>query len=141
VSDIDMNEWNRQIIEEFRANEGRVGGQFEGAPMVLLTTTGAKSGLPRTTPLMYLPDGDRIVIFASKAGAPTHPDWYHNIVTNPTVTLEVGTETFAAEATIAEGDERQALFDRQIADYPGFGDYVVSAAPRVIPVVILKRKG
>ena len=98
----DPNDWNRTIIEEFRANAGKVGGQFEGAPMVLLHTTGAKSGKPRVNPLVYQADGDRIVVFASKAGAPTHPDWFHNIVANPRTVVEVGPETVDVVARVAE---------------------------------------
>jgi len=135
----DMNEFNRAIIEEFRANAGKVGGGFAGAPMVLLTTTGAKSGERLTTPLVYMADGDRIVIFASKAGAPTNPAWYHNLVANPVVTLEVGTETFDADATVAAGEERSQLFNRQAAAMPQFAEYQKKTT-RVIPVVVLKRK-
>jgi deazaflavin-dependent oxidoreductase (nitroreductase family) len=135
----DMNEFNRTIIDEFRANAGKVGGGFAGAPMVLLTTTGAKSGKRLTTPLVYMPDGDRIVIFASKAGAPTNPAWYHNLVANPVVTLEVGPETFDADAAVAAGDERSQLFNRQAAVMPQFAEYQRKTT-RVIPVVVLKRK-
>ena len=92
-----MNDWNSKIIEEFRANGGKVGGPFEGAPLLLLTTTGAKSGQRRTSPLMYMPDNNRMIIFASKAGAPTNPDWYHNLVAHPEATIEVGTETFRCQ--------------------------------------------
>ena len=106
--------------------------------MVLLTTTGAKSGQKRTNPLVYLADGDRLVIFASKAGAPSHPDWYHNIVANPTVTLEVGAETFDAKATIAQGAERDALFARQVEVMPGFAEYQANTT-RLIPAVVLER--
>ncbi|MCJ7436941.1 MAG: nitroreductase family deazaflavin-dependent oxidoreductase [Acidimicrobiia bacterium] len=135
-----MNDWNAQIIEEFRENDGKVGGQFEGAPMVLITTTGAKTGKRRTTPLMSLPDGDRLAIFASKAGAPTNPDWYHNVRANPTVTVEFGAESFDAMATIVEGDERDRLFRKQAELYPGFAEYEAKT-DRVIPVVILDRVG
>jgi deazaflavin-dependent oxidoreductase (nitroreductase family) len=136
----DMNDWNAQIIEEFRENDGKVGGQFEGAPMVLITTTGAKTGKRRTTPLMSLPDGDRLAIFASKAGAATNPDWYHNVRANPTVTVEFGAESFDAMATIVEGDERDRLFRKQAELYPGFAEYEAKT-DRVIPVVILDRVG
>src|ERR1700684_1143228 len=105
----EFNNWNRQIIEEFRAHGGKVGGPFEGAPMLLLTTTGAKSGQARTAPLVYLPDGDRYVVFASKAGAPTNPDWYHNLVANPNVRIEVGTSTIEVVASEAIGAERDRL--------------------------------
>src|SRR5690242_2265758 len=100
----DMNEFNQKVIAEFRANGGKVGPPFEGAPMLLLTTTGAKSGQQRTTPLVHTMDGDRLVVIASKAGAPNHPAWYHNLVANPTVTVEKGTERFQARARVA-GDE------------------------------------
>src|SRR4029453_12802200 len=115
----DINDFNSQIIDEFRANQGKVGGQFEGAPMVLITTTGAKSGQRRTSPLVYFRDGDRIVIFASKAGAPTHPDWYHNLVANPQVTVEVEGDTFEATADVLEGDERDRILDAQAELMPG----------------------
>src|SRR5690348_14317356 len=105
-----MSDWNNQIITEFRANEGKVGGPFKGAPLLLLTTTGAKSGQPRTSPLMYLPDGERMLIFASKGGAPTNPDWYHNLMAHPQATVEVGTETFNVTATPVTGEERDRLY-------------------------------
>ncbi len=135
----DVNDWNAQIIAEFRANDGKVGGQFDGAPLLLLTTTGAKSGLARTSPMMYLPDGDRLVVFASKAGAPTNPDWYHNLVANPSATVEVGTESFDVDAHITTGAERDELYARQATRYPGFAEYEAKT-DRVIPVVALTRK-
>ena len=138
MSDVDFNEWNRQIIAEFRENEGRVGGPFEGAPMVLITHKGAKTGTERTTPLMYLPNGDDIVIFASKAGAPTNPDWYHNLVANPEASAEVGTDTLTVRARVAEGAERDELWERQKTAYPQFQGYE-DATDRVIPVVVLER--
>lgn len=138
MSDVDFNEWNRQIIAEFRENEGRVGGPFEGAPMVLVTHKGAKTGTERTTPLMYLPNGDDIVIFASKAGAPTNPDWYHNLVANPEASAEVGTDTLTVRARVAEGAERDELWERQKTAYPQFQGYE-DATDRVIPVVVLER--
>ena len=138
MSDVDFNEWNRQIIAEFRENEGRVGGPFEGAPMVLVTHKGAKTGTERTTPLMYLPNGDDIVIFASKAGAPTNPDWYHNLVANPEASAEVGTDTLTVRARVAEGAERDELWERQKTAYPQFQGYEDST-DRVIPVVVLER--
>ncbi len=134
----DMNDWNQQIIAEFRANGGVVGGPFEGAPMVLVTHRGARSGTERTTPLVYLADGDDVVIFASKAGAPTNPDWFHNLVANPDVTIEVGAETVAARARVAEGAERDELFERQKTASPQFAEYE-KATDRVIPVVVLER--
>lgn len=134
----DMNEWNQQIIAEFRANEGKVGGPFEGAPMVLVTHTGARSGTQRTTPLMALVEGDDLVIFASKAGAPDNPDWFHNLVANPDATVEYGADTLAMRARVAEGAERDDLWTRQKAAYPQFQGYEDST-DRVIPVVVLER--
>lgn len=137
VSD-DTNDWNAKIIEEFRNNEGRVGGQFEGAPILLLHTTGAKSGAERVNPMMYLSDGDRYLVFASKAGAPSNPDWYHNLAAHPEVSVEVGAETFSARASILEGEERTRLYARQAELYPGFAEYQ-EKTDRVIPVVALER--
>ena len=133
------NDWNNQIISEFRANEGRVGGPFKGAPMLLLHHTGAKSGKTRVNPLMYLADGDRLLIFASKGGAPSHPDWFHNLRANPAATLEVGTEKFTVEAEVLTGEERDRLFAKQAGLYPQFGQYQANTS-RTIPVVALKRK-
>jgi len=133
-----MSDWNTKIIEEFRANEGRVGGSFQGAPMLLLTTTGRRTGERRTNPMMYLADGDRLLVFASKGGAPTNPDWYHNLVTNPEVTVEVGTESYQAHATALQGDERDRLYAEQSSRYPGFAEYQRNTS-RVIPVVALVR--
>jgi deazaflavin-dependent oxidoreductase (nitroreductase family) len=132
----DMNDWNQKIIEEFRANAGQVGGQFEGAPVLLLHTTGAKSGQERVNPMMYLELDGRMFVFASKAGAPTHPDWYHNLVANPQVTVEVGTETHSATATPLEGEERTRVYDEQARRFPGFREYQDNTE-RVIPVVEL----
>jgi len=132
----DINDFNRGIIEEFRANGGKVGGPFEGAPILLLTTTGARSGARRTTPLAYLADGDRILIFASKAGAPTHPAWYHNLLAHPEVTVEIGGETRAVRAVVLTGDERDRLFAQQARRMPGFAEYQARTS-RVIPVVAL----
>ena len=134
------NNWNEKIIAEFRANGGRVGGPFEGSPMVLVTSTGARTGKPHTTPLMYLPDGDRVVVFASKGGAPTNPQWFNNVVANPKVRAEVGTESFEANAVVAEGEERDRLFEEQKRRYPQFGEYETKTT-RKIPVVILERIG
>lgn len=136
----DVNDWNAQIIKEFRENDGKVGGNFEGAPMVLLNTTGAKSGQTRTNPLVALVEDDRVFVFASKAGAPTNPDWYHNVVANPRVTVEQGTERYEADAIIVEGSERDRLFDIQKERMPGFADYEAST-DRVIPVIELQRAG
>jgi deazaflavin-dependent oxidoreductase (nitroreductase family) len=136
------DDWNTALIKEFRANEGRVGGNFEGAPMIVLHTTGAKSGLEREIPLMYLPDDTdpgRVFVFASKGGAPTSPDWYHNLKANPRVSAEIGTETFDAIAEEVTGAERDALYAEQVRRFPGFGDYE-KATTRVIPVVALNRQ-
>jgi deazaflavin-dependent oxidoreductase (nitroreductase family) len=134
----DTNDWNQQIIAEFRENGGKVGGPFEGAPMVLVTHTGAKSGTRRTTPLMALVDGDDLVIFASKAGASDNPDWYHNLLANPEASIEYGTDTFTVRARVAEGAERDDLWTRQKTAYPQFQGYEDSTT-RVIPVVVLER--
>jgi len=134
----DINDWNTQIIKEFRENDGKVGGQFEGAPLVLLNSTGAKTGKPRTNPLAALVEDDRVFIFASKAGAPTNPDWYHNIVANPSVTVEQGTERYAANAAVVEAAERDRLFEIQKQRMPGFANYEAST-DRVIPVIELRR--
>ena len=134
-----MSDWNAAIIDEFRANEGKVGGQFEGAPMLLLHTTGAKSGSARVNPLVYQADHDRLVIFGSAAGAPANPDWYHNLVANPEVTVEVGTDTIPLRARVAEGEEHQRLWTRQKEIMPGFADYEARTT-RQIPVIILERE-
>jgi deazaflavin-dependent oxidoreductase (nitroreductase family) len=134
----DMDDFNKGVIEEFRANGGRVGGPFDGAPLLLLTSIGAKSGAARTTPLMYLPDGERLVIFASKAGAPTNPAWYHNLVANPSATIEVGSDTFDVDVSVATGEERERLFNQQSELMPQFADYAQKTT-RQIPVVVLER--
>jgi deazaflavin-dependent oxidoreductase (nitroreductase family) len=134
----ELNDWNAQIVKEFRANQGKVGGPFEGKTLLLLTTTGAKSGQTRISPLAYLPDGDRLIIFASKAGAPTNPDWYYNLLAHPQVTVEVGTETFDVTASVITGEERDQLYARQVAISPIFGDYREKTT-RQIPVVVLAR--
>lgn len=132
-----MPDWNSQIIEEFRGNAGKVGGTFEGRDLLLLTTTGAKSGLPRTNPVAYVRDGDKLVVIASKAGAPTSPDWYHNLRANPEVTIEIGTETHKAIATpITSGPERDRLYAAMVEVMPGFAEYE-QKTDRVIPVVTL----
>ena len=134
-----QNDRNRLIIEEFRSNRGIVGGTYDGRPLLILSTSGAKTGRPHITPLMYLPDGDRWIIFGSKAGAPRHPDWYHNLVANPQVTLEVGTESFEAQATVLTGEERGQLYAKQVQLFPFFGDYERNT-PREIPVIALTRR-
>lgn len=133
-----MSDWNTGIIKEFRENEGKVGGQFEGAPMLLLTTTGAKTGHERTSPLVYLADGDRMFIIASAAGADKHPAWYHNLLANPTVGIELGTEKFKAVATPLAAEERDLYFAKQVEVMPGFAEYQEKTS-RVIPVVELRR--
>lgn len=133
-----MTEFNRKVIEEFRANGGKVGGAFAGAPMMILTHTGAKSGKAHATPLVYSLDGDRFVIIASKAGAPTNPAWYHNLVAHPEVTVEVGTERFAAKAVEARGADRDRLFDAQARLMPQFNEYKKNTT-RTIPVFTLER--
>ncbi len=134
-----MSDWNRNIIEEFRANEGHVGGGFEGAPLLLLHTTGRRSGAERVNPLMYLPDGDRWVVFASKGGHIAHPHWLHNVEADPNTTIEVGTETIPVTATVLrEGPERDDLFARQVASFPQFGEYEEKTkGHRTIPVIVL----
>ncbi|MGE5291278.1 MAG: nitroreductase family deazaflavin-dependent oxidoreductase [Micromonosporaceae bacterium] len=131
-----MTDWNSKIIEEFRANEGRVGGQFEGAPLLLLHTVGAKTGQPRVNPMMYRRLEDGYAVFASKAGAPTNPDWYHNLLAHPRVTAEIGTQTVELLARVAEGEERARIWAAQKAAYPGFADYERKTT-RQIPVVVL----
>jgi deazaflavin-dependent oxidoreductase (nitroreductase family) len=134
-----MNDFNRTVIEEFRANDGKVGGPFEGAPVLLLTATGAKTGERRTTPVMYLPDGERMVIFASFGGAPTNPAWYHNLVANPSASVEVGPETVEVDAVETSGEERDRLFRRQAELYPQFAEYEQKTT-RQIPVIALVPK-
>jgi deazaflavin-dependent oxidoreductase (nitroreductase family) len=134
----DWHAFNEGVVEGFRVNGGVGPGRWANQPLLLLTTTGAKSGLPRTIPLIYSTDGDRYVVIASKGGEPTHPDWYRNLVANPDVTLEVGGETFPARAEVAEGAERRRLFDQQAAQMPFFAEYE-RKTPREIPVVVLTR--
>lgn len=134
----DLNDWNAKIIEEFRANGGKVAGQFEGAPMLLLRTTGAKTGLERVNPMMYLEQEGRVFVFASKAGADTDPDWYRNLVANSEVTVELGTEIFPATAVSLTSSERERIYETQATLYPGFAEYQAKTT-RVIPVVELIR--
>jgi deazaflavin-dependent oxidoreductase (nitroreductase family) len=136
----DMKDFNTAIIDEFRANDGKVAGQFAGAPMLLLHTTGARSGQERVNPLVYGRDGDNLLVFGSKGGAPSHPDWFHNVVANPEVTAEVGAETRAFRARVAEGDEHERLWSRQKELMPAFADYEANTARR-IPVVVLEPAG
>ena len=132
----DPNDWNKKIIKEFRENEGKVGGMFAEMALLLLHTTGAKSGLHRINPMAYLRDGDRLAVVASKAGAPTNPDWYHNVVANSNVFVEVGTDEFKAVAEVAPEPERTALFEKMVALNPGFAEYEQKTT-RVIPVITL----
>jgi deazaflavin-dependent oxidoreductase (nitroreductase family) len=137
----DFDDWNKKIIEEFRANEGRVGGPFQGAPMILIHHIGAKSGTERVTPLVYFPQDDgTMVIIASKGGAPTNPDWYHNLKANPTIDVEVGTETFRVTAAEVTGEERDEIWSKVVVANPGFGEYQEKTT-RKIPVVRLDRQG
>src|SRR3954463_1787624 len=129
-------EFNARIIEEFHANEGVVGGMFEGMPLLLLHHTGAKSGKARVNPLAYQSSAGRYVVFASKGGEPTTPDWSHNLRATPNVTIEVGTDTIAVVASEATGEERERLFRTQVANVPQFGEYEKEAG-RVIPVIVL----
>jgi deazaflavin-dependent oxidoreductase (nitroreductase family) len=129
-------DFNAKIIEEFHTNEGRVGGMFEGMPLLLLHHTGAKSGKSRVNPLAYQSDGGRYVVFASKAGAPTNPDWYHNLKAHPNITIEVGADTIDVVAGEASGEERERLYRTQAERVPQFADYEEKAG-RVIPVMVL----
>jgi deazaflavin-dependent oxidoreductase (nitroreductase family) len=133
-----VNELNASIIEEFRSNDGKVGGPFAGQNMLLLETIGAKSHQPRINPLDYMKDGDAIVVIASKRGSHTNPDWYHNILAHPEVWLEVGTERFKAHATIPERQERDRLFDNFVKQAPVFGEHQKNTS-RILPVIVLKR--
>jgi deazaflavin-dependent oxidoreductase (nitroreductase family) len=136
-----MNDWNKQIIDEFHANEGKVGGPFANIPVLLLHTTGRKSGKTYVNPLAYQPlDDGAVAVFGSKGGFPKHPDWYQNLVANPEVEVEAGTERYGAKARVAEGDERERIWSKQKIDAPGFADYE-KATTRVIPVIVLERTG
>ena len=134
-----MSDWNSKVIEELRANDGRLGGQFEGAPLLLLHTQGAKTGRERVTPIMYLDLDGRRFVFASKAGADTDPDWYRNLTAQPEVKVEVGKHTYAAWAAPVDRSERDRIYAEQARRYPGFAEYEAKTS-RVIPVVELKPK-
>ena len=136
----EANDWNQKIIDEFRANGGKVGGMFDGAPLLLLHTTGARSGLERVHPLMYQQVGDELAVFASKAGAPTNPDWYYNLRAHPDAEIELGRETVPVRARVAEDPERNEIWDRQKQQFPNFAEYEKTAGGRKIPVVLLARK-
>lgn len=131
------NDWNRRVVEEFRERGGKV-AQFEGRPLLLLHHRGAKTGTERVNPLVYQSVGDDFAVFGSKAGAPTNPDWYHNLRANPEAAVEVGTETIRVRARVAEGEERERIWERQKRDNPNFADYEKLTA-RPIPVVVLER--
>ena len=135
----DQKEYNRQLIEDFRANRHNPDGPFKSRPLLLLTTTGARSGQHRTAPMMYVPDGNRLLVIASNAGAPAHPDWYYNLLAHPKVTVEVGTETYDAIAVVTEGEERQRLWNKIVESYPFFTDHQVKIT-RQIPVIALSRR-
>lgn len=135
---IDWDQMNNQVIKEFRETGGKAGGIFEGSPLVLVHHTGAKSGKKRIAPLVPLLDGDRIYIFASKGGADSHPDWYHNLVANPDTVVELGSETFPVKARVLSGDERDEIYAKQVALEPQFGDYQRKTT-RLIPVIELQR--
>jgi len=128
-----VSDWNADVIEEFRANDGKVGGWFADKTVLILHTTGARSGLERITPLVYRNEDDRVFIFASKGGSHSHPDWYHNLKANPSVTVEIGTETSPATAVEIVGDERDAIYGRQGADIETFAEYQ-AGTDRIIPV-------
>lgn len=134
-----VNDWNRSVIEEFHTTGGKPGGQLEGTYTLLLTTIGAKSGQRRTNPLLYLPYDGRFVIFASKGGSPSHPDWYYNLLAHPEATIEVGSETIEVTATVATGELRDQLYAAQVKIAPQFAEYQAKAT-RQIPVVILERR-
>ncbi len=132
-----MTDWNSKIIEEFRANEGRVGGPFDGAPLLLLHTVGAMTGKQRVNPMMYQQVAGGYAVFASKGGAPTNPDWYHNLLAHPRVSAEIGAKMVELLARVAAGKEREKIWAAQKAAYPGFADYERKTA-RQIPVIILE---
>jgi deazaflavin-dependent oxidoreductase (nitroreductase family) len=135
----DQLDVNRSVIEEFRANSGRVGGRLEGVDLVLVTHTGARTGRTLTTPLGHVVDGDDIVVVAANRGSATHPSWYHNMVANPDVTVEVGSVTYAAQALVATGDERARLWDKIAALKPFLLDFQAKAGSRTIPLIVLRR--
>ena len=135
-----MADWNSEIIKEFRANKGKVGGPFEGAPLLLLHTLGARTGQQRVNPVMYRPVPGGYAVFASKGGAPTNPDWYHNLLAHPDVEAEIGTETVKLHARVTEGAERDQIWAAHKTANPGFADYEKKTT-RQIPVVILEPAG
>jgi deazaflavin-dependent oxidoreductase (nitroreductase family) len=132
-----VTDWNSKVIEEYRANGGKVGGSFEGAPLLLLHTVGARTGQQRVNPMMYQPVAGGYAVFASKGGAPANPDWYHNVLAHPRVAAEIGTRTVELLARVAEGQEREQIWATQKAAYPGFADYERKTT-RQIPVIVLE---
>ena len=134
-----MNDYNRLLIEEFRANEGKVSGQFAHTPLLLLTTRGARSGQRHTTPLAYMPVGDSLVVFASAGGSPTHPDWYYNLEAHLDVIIEVGSESFNALAVITEKEERDRLWTRGVGLYPSLAEHQAKTT-RQVPVIVFARQ-
>lgn len=134
-----QNDYNQRLVEQFRADRSNNGDAFKGRPLLLLTTTGARSGQRRTTPMMYVRDGQCLLVIASNAGAPKHPDWYYNLVAHPHVTVEVGRETYDATAIVIEGTERQQLWEKIVEQYPFFADHQ-SKVTRRIPVVALEQR-
>src|SRR5258708_614442 len=135
----DQGDYNRKLVEEFRANRNKTDGPFAGRPLLLLTTTGEKSGQPRTSPMMYVKDGDRLLVIASNIGAPKHPAWSHNLVAHPDVTVEVGAETYQAKAVVTKGAERQRVWSMILEGYPFFAEHQAKTT-REIPVVALERR-
>ena len=133
-----MSDWNESIIKEFRENGGKVGGHFEGKPMLLIHTTGAKSGKAHINPVIYFMDGDKLIVIASKGGAPSHPDWYYNLIANPLVTVEVGTEQFQTHAEVVPEPDRTRLYNHMITIMDSFAEYEQKTT-RVIPVIALTR--
>lgn len=136
----DLQNRNQKIIDEFRANDGQVGGQFAGAPMVLLHHLGRRSGTPRINPMMYQSVGENYAVFASKGGAPDNPDWYRNLLAHPDTTIEIGTRTVSVHARDLPSSERDPIWEQQKKDYPGFADYEAKTS-RTIPVVLLEVTG
>ena len=134
----DMNDWNKTIMDEFRANSGKVGGMFAGRTLLILHTVGARTGQERINPVVYVTDGDRLMVLASKNGAPTNPDWYYNLLAHPLVTVEVGTEQFQARAAVATEPERTRLYNQMIEKLPDFAEYQKKTT-RVLPVITLTR--
>lgn len=135
----EVNEMNKRVIAEFRENDGKVGGMFEGAPLLLLHTVGAKSGAARINPMMYQPVGDEFAVFASMAGAPTNPAWFHNLLAHPDAEIEVGSESLPVTARVAEASERAEIWEAQKSSYPQFAEYE-ARTDREIPVVLLARR-